>query len=526
MLGTKGATNSIGKSTTLMILDFVFGGDDYTKLCADVKKHIEDHEFKFAFEFNGKRHYYRRGTKSPNEIYVCNEHYESLEPMPIKDFRDSLARAYGVEDIGVSWREVVSGAFRIWQRDNDKTSLPLSTHRTDTHRHGIERLLALFGKLQEIKDALDAETAAKAATEAAKNAPQYFGVQIAATASEMETNLKRIAELQQQLAAIRETLESTSESEMTAEQAKIVADLRRQQTPLYRQRTILTHQLDALRMNSHIAGKRKAKDIIEPLREFFPESELKGLEQVEQFRTDVKDLVAKHAKKEIKEKEEKLRRVERRLEELDEQIGRITLPRAVTIKAADTYHDLMNEIAKLRAANNRYEKKREYEDRKAEAKRRIEVESKDLLAEVQKRLNAALKEIDGQFTKDKRKQPKIKLDSIDKYSYAIADDTGTGSGYRSLVSFDLALLRETKLPVLIEDSMMFKQIETDAVELILAYYAAIKDKQIFISLDEIDKYKEPTQELINAHTVLRLATGEEALFGWEWGKKGAADAQK
>ncbi len=40
VLGNNKGSNSIGKSTFLMILDFVFGGEDYINKSVDVQKNI------------------------------------------------------------------------------------------------------------------------------------------------------------------------------------------------------------------------------------------------------------------------------------------------------------------------------------------------------------------------------------------------------------------------------------------------------------------------------------------------------
>ena len=50
ILGENKGSNSIGKSTLLMIIDFVFGGDDYIYRCKEVKDAIGDHTINFKFE--------------------------------------------------------------------------------------------------------------------------------------------------------------------------------------------------------------------------------------------------------------------------------------------------------------------------------------------------------------------------------------------------------------------------------------------------------------------------------------------
>ena len=49
VLGNKNGANSIGKSTMLLIIDFVFGGSSYLK--SDAVTELGDHEIFFTFRF-------------------------------------------------------------------------------------------------------------------------------------------------------------------------------------------------------------------------------------------------------------------------------------------------------------------------------------------------------------------------------------------------------------------------------------------------------------------------------------------
>lgn len=57
VVGDDVASNSIGKSTMLMIIDFVFGGEDYIKKNHDTVDQLGHHEFRFVFEFLGKEYF-------------------------------------------------------------------------------------------------------------------------------------------------------------------------------------------------------------------------------------------------------------------------------------------------------------------------------------------------------------------------------------------------------------------------------------------------------------------------------------
>ena len=49
VLGDDIASNSIGKSTLLMIIDFIFGGEDYIRKNSDAIEHLGHHIFKYNF---------------------------------------------------------------------------------------------------------------------------------------------------------------------------------------------------------------------------------------------------------------------------------------------------------------------------------------------------------------------------------------------------------------------------------------------------------------------------------------------
>ncbi|WP_199688773.1 MULTISPECIES: hypothetical protein [unclassified Lactobacillus] len=51
--------NSIGKSSALQVIDFVFGGDTYLK--GDWEKHVGEHTMFFAFIFD-QPYYFARST--------------------------------------------------------------------------------------------------------------------------------------------------------------------------------------------------------------------------------------------------------------------------------------------------------------------------------------------------------------------------------------------------------------------------------------------------------------------------------
>ena len=75
--GSVTGTNSIGKSTFMMAIDFCFGGSGYAKL-ENVKNNVETHDINFAFMFDSSAtpFYFSRNTVDHSIINICNSSYE------------------------------------------------------------------------------------------------------------------------------------------------------------------------------------------------------------------------------------------------------------------------------------------------------------------------------------------------------------------------------------------------------------------------------------------------------------------
>ena len=81
--GTDDGDNSIGKSTILLIIDFVFGGNTYAEK-SEIYKNIDNHDIKFAFKFKGETFYFSRNFLNSAEIWECNENYKKLSSINLK----------------------------------------------------------------------------------------------------------------------------------------------------------------------------------------------------------------------------------------------------------------------------------------------------------------------------------------------------------------------------------------------------------------------------------------------------------
>ena len=83
VLGKEDGANSIGKSSAMLAIDFVFGGNTYLK--SDGVRHIGHHTIFFAFLFDGETHYFARSTEDADKVFPCKANYDLIGPYWTKD---------------------------------------------------------------------------------------------------------------------------------------------------------------------------------------------------------------------------------------------------------------------------------------------------------------------------------------------------------------------------------------------------------------------------------------------------------
>lgn len=106
-----------------------------------------------------------------------------------------------------------------------------------------------------------------------------------------------------------------------------------------------------------------------------------------------------------------------------------------------------------------------------------------ILTEIQDEVNAKMKAFNDSLFTDRRQAPHLVFHEYNSYTFETPDDTGTGSNYKGMVLYDLAVLNLTALPAIAHDSLILKNIGDGAVDGIMQIYAQ-SDKQVFIAFDK------------------------------------------
>lgn len=100
------------------------------------------------------------------------------------------------------------------------------------------------------------------------------------------------------------------------------------------------------------------------------------------------------------------------------------------------------------------------------------------------------------------------------------NDEGTGTNFKGLILFDLAVLSLTDIPALAHDSVTIKNIDDNVTVNIYKAYASFQNKQIFTVIDKVKSNENKLlKTIVDEHRALHLSSNGNELFGRSWAKK-------
>lgn len=510
VLGDANATNSIGKSSLLMVIDFVLGGESLLKHNTDIVEELGHHHYEFCFEFDGEAYRFRRGTSDHDEIYRCDSEYQPTEVISRSEFTAWLKSSYRLELPGLSFRPLISLYCRIWGKSNLDVHKPLHSFPTQSASECVNNLIKTFGRFSEIEKAksrLDRAESRKAARNAAVRASLAPRVKKA----DYMQNAVSIAGLESELASSKADLAqyATNLSDLVSRE---VLDLKLEKDALIRVRTSLEGRLRRSRRevqeNRHIRSKHFAG-----LLELFPEIDQERLASIEEFHSGLAKVLGAELREEIKRTEAELERVRAAIGELDQKMRATLNSIDEPTHLVDRVYKVATKLKQAREENQFYEGELELRRSLVDLREELSKVRRLVVAEIEKTLNEGMREIVSTVFGPDRKSPTIQLGET-SYSFEVFEDTGTGTAFASLLLFDLTVLRETELPLLIHDSLLFKNVENDSVAKLLDLYPET-EKQSFIAIDEIGKYGDDAAAFLRKRAAVQL-DNDNLLYDKDW----------
>lgn len=516
VIGGQRRTNSIGKSTFLMILDFVFGGEDYTSENIQNIKEVGPHVIKFAFQTGKGIKYFSRATLKPKMVSVCDENYHELKTISLNEYRKELLSIYHINIPDTSFRGMVSNFIRVHPRTPSKvTDAPLQAAEGQSKEQQITNFEKLFQSYKEI-DALKKEY---------DNVKEKSKVLTAASKFEFVKPAKNKTTFVANEAKIKEFNSKIQEIENQAKKATLDIDIEKDDSTrelvshingLRDQRSRLKLQVLAIQRNLDIKINAQKKSY-QALSEFFPGLDTKRLDEIEEFHSGLIKILKNEFKASIKEIQGQISLINQSIQALEDKVKEIKGTSSISLVVIEKVSRYKAEVDKLNRANQLYEEERKLKKEKDENKKCWDEAVKNGLNDSQYRINKKMQEMNVFVCGSESIFPPI-LDITDgrHYTFNTSADTGKGSADKGTILFDLACLELSELPFLVHDSHMFSDIEIDRFQNIVKLYSKY-NKQVFISVDKIGELDEDVRRIIEENCVLKLGRGGDELFGRTWG---------
>lgn len=512
--GDDNATNSIGKSTFLMLIDFVMGGKDFLKHNKDVVDELGHHSYFFTFEFSNEQYYFRRDTNNEDYIMVCNAQFETSETWELKTYHEFLKSKYEISHLGLSFRGLISLFIRVWGRTNLDVNQPLTTYSKISHADIVIFLLKLFNQYRDLEEnqkefkAIEADK--KSLNEAFKS-----NVVKKIKKTEYNKNIKLIKSLENELDDISNKL-ALHTFNIQSVLGDDLFSLKNEKDLFLKEKQRLRARIYRVKKSIKESEYFESSEY-ESLIEYFPNLNKERIDEVENFHRGVSDFLLSDIKINLKELKESLELIEKEILRIDDLIRlnlnkfSIDIPKAILNKVLN----ISQEKTSLQRENHFYDKAKNLQTSSKTAKITYE-ENRDLkIAEIVTSINDTLRLLTNNIYDKERKSPLLKFSSS-SYSYELFRDTGTGKAYTSLLLFDWAIFKLTNIPFLVHDSLLFKNIENDAILKMLQTYCSF-EKQSFISIDDIKKYGDEAISIIAENTALELSN-TEMLYIKDWRK--------
>jgi possible chromosome segregation ATPase len=529
--GADQAQNSIGKSTLLQIIDFVYAGKDFLDSDAvRLPQAVGHHAVHFTLRLNGQDHHFVRATDRPGFVtrYHDPDWQEVDRDYELAEYQQFLLDEYGLGYTGGTWRELVGRFSRVDERDMALLDRPLAAAARANDIDGAKALLRLFGAYEEI-DKIQSHY-----DQVRKEVDALNAMAKGKYSSYIKFTTKKECD-----AARKELLEARSE----AKQLRTHADLdlfeterqaRYEQAQRRAELQPLTLQLDAINsrlaiVEATLSGQTRitTRDL-EEFYEFFPNANRESLETIEYYHHQLTGILEDQLREQQRHYQAQAAELKVAIHNLQAQI--LALGESVQLddEIYDQSAEIQAKINRLEEQIRTFDHNQELKKERKQLKQEIDEAIPNTLGHLTDTINAQMKTVnDALYPQQHRKSPLFTFKAATKgvsYTFDHNGDTGSGAKAKNLIVFDLAVMRSTPLPFLIHDSAIIKPVAFAPVRELLSVYAssgtlksgAGEPKQVFFSFDATKAYGTGAEEIVAENQIIHLGENNEALYGFTW----------
>lgn len=302
--------------------------------------------------------------------------------------------------------------------------------------------------------------------------------------------------------------------DLSSFQAQQLSELRLKLSSAKRHFTQLQTQKQSFEAERDPSHQGFEKDF-ESLKTFFPDADIKRLSEIEQFHKQLSSVLKKEFKESAANLQAMMDLVQKQIADLEDKIKTLNDMPTVSQAVLERYAEVQRELHLLKDSNQNFDFLMDLQKNVSELKRTYDALIRTVFSSIQAEINQKAHQLNDFLFDGLKTPPVLSIKSANEYYFYTPNDRGTGTEYKGLIVFDLALLEMTVLPILVHDSVLLKQIQDDALEKILDLYSQ-SSKQIFIALDKEGSYTQKAQEILKTSEVIRLYPDGGELFGRAW----------
>ena len=402
----------------------------------------------------------------------------------------------------------------MYGKDNLDERRPLKGYQAQNMQKSIEMLVRLFNRYKDIDGYRQELDDAEKKLAAFRQARKYrFVSDLVGGDEKYEENLVRIKHLEIELENLtEEQVQEYSESdiEKTQRKSQLQAEILQLQTEIqsYQRRLKLVDM-------SIEYGLCPTETDLADLQEFFPQVNLRKIYEVERYHKKLAAILQEKFVEEKKQIESEIKLTTEQIVGLQNEIQQLGYVGSFSKEFLDRHSEIKGKIDALRIQNESYLTLKDLQATKKKVDEVLKEAMGSILRNIEQEINDKMEEYNASLFTETRKAPHLSIKGYDSYKFETPDDTGTGSNYKGLVMYDLAVLFSTDLPAIAHDSLILKNISDVAIAGIMRLYAQSK-KQVFIAFDKQDAYGAETQKILVDNMVLKLSNNNCELYGESW----------
>lgn len=512
ILGDDDAKNSIGKSSALMVIDFVMGGSSLLRDKSGVINSLGHHTYAFEFSFGGVGYLFSRSTDT-SETVLARGISDGFEfEMTVEDYRKELKKLYALDSLQSSFRSTVGPFIRIWEKGELDPERPFSADSNEAAAVSIDRLIDIF---ERSDDVAEERSILAAHQERKKLISKSMNLEIIPKIN--KTQYKKNQKIIAENSRVLEELKQGVTGALSAYEALFDSELRELQlakAEIFSKRNELSVKIERIERDIQGVTPRLSANI-SLVTEFFPDVNVDRLQKVEEFHSGIGKILKRELKGELTHYLEARSDIDRKISSLDERIRSRLENKGTPDDLFDRVFELKEASDKAASDNGFYERKVAIENEAFLSKNRLESVFSGVFFDIESSLNEKLRHFNNVIYGPERNASALRIKSGSSYTFISPKDSGTGKSYAGLVGFDLAMLSLTRLPFLVHDSVIYKNIEVPATRNIIRILGSIKKKQIFLAFDEAKKFGARAEGILRNNSVIKLSD-VDLLFYRDW----------